>query len=137
MSYHASLHTYGPTYMDWLAAELKDQTKTTGWWANAASRHPLSYWFDRFEAAVQTGAVAITGAVTGAFNFVAYYLDVEPEGGGLASLSSLHTDDVAFEPDESKLPEAPRVRRGLHCDFEILSQEEKAKRKRKILDVSV
>jgi hypothetical protein len=93
-SFHASLHRYGPTYMEWLADEMSDKQRTMGWWANEASRHPMSFWFDRFEQAVRTGVVAITGAVSGMFSFVANYIDIEEEGGGFASTSFLFVDDI-------------------------------------------
>jgi hypothetical protein len=96
-SFHASLHRYGPTYMEWLAEEMADKDRTMGWWANEATRHPMSFWFERFEQAVRTGVVALTGVASGAFNFIANYLDIEEEGGGLASASWLLVDDIQYD----------------------------------------
>jgi hypothetical protein len=111
MSYHASMHKVGEPYMAWLAAEMADDRKTLGWWANEASRFPLAYWFKRFEQAVRSGVVSLSGAVSGVFNFAACYLDVDPEGGGEASMSSLFIDDEygALLPEADAAAAAPKI----------------------------
>lgn len=96
-SYHASLNRYGPHFMEWLGTDTVDVRRRYGWWANEASRFPIAWWFERFEKAVRSGVTTVTGAVSGAFDFTAHYLDEEPEGGGLASMSSLFADEIAYE----------------------------------------
>lgn len=94
-SYHASMHRYGRSYMEWLALDVAAIRDRYAFWANEASRLPLSYWFERFEHAIKTGVVTVTGAVSGVFSFEVYYLDIEQEGGGFASMSSLDVDGIS------------------------------------------
>jgi hypothetical protein len=93
-SYHASIHKYGPTYMSWLAVRTVDAKRRSNWWAIEASRFSVDYWFAEFDSAIRSGVVSVTGANPKTFEFMSYYLDVEPEGGGMGSLSSLFVDDV-------------------------------------------
>lgn len=104
-SYHASMHKFGKPYMAWLANETADVRRYYGWWANEASRLPMTFWFERFERAVMAGVTAITGAVSGAFRFTSHYIEIEEEGGGYASLSTLFIDDVDYADDEPDDPE--------------------------------